>query len=263
MSGFKFEDNLENASGGESASSSGTEVTDGIKQILLKAYSTYDQFPYDDFYKPYYIPHLDYIGVRCTNDDTYLAEIWRDFENNGKTVDIDDSTSPNPTTNLAQSSTHFYDKYFANEMRKNLSMSEQLTMPKKECVFCKNNGTPALNYKTHFVKDLDGRVTCPVLRACICPICSATGDMAHTPKYCPLKHYMEFDYEIPTYSSFRGAPRSNQGQRLSYASATSSMPVPEISAASAYAKEIEDLNNNFASLYTFDRFSSEAAYEEE
>ncbi|XP_015521049.1 protein nanos [Neodiprion pinetum] len=55
-----------------------------------------------------------------------------------------------------------------------------------ECVFCKNNGEEAHYYRGHLLKDADGRVNCPILRAYTCPICGACGDIAHTIKYCPL-----------------------------------------------------------------------------
>ena len=35
------------------------------------------------------------------------------------------------------------------------------------------------------VKDAKGKVTCPILRNYICPLCNSTGDFAHTIKYCP------------------------------------------------------------------------------
>ncbi|XP_076761966.1 RNA-binding protein nanos [Xylocopa sonorina] len=54
-----------------------------------------------------------------------------------------------------------------------------------ECVFCRNNGETEAYYKDHLLKDADGRVSCPVLRAYTCPICGANGDDAHTIKYCP------------------------------------------------------------------------------
>ncbi|XP_071499899.1 uncharacterized protein [Diadema antillarum] len=54
------------------------------------------------------------------------------------------------------------------------------------CVFCKNNGESLQVYGSHALKSIDGKTTCPVLRAYRCPICRATGDEAHTIKYCPL-----------------------------------------------------------------------------
>ncbi|XP_051163747.1 nanos homolog 1 isoform X2 [Leptopilina boulardi] len=54
-----------------------------------------------------------------------------------------------------------------------------------ECVFCKNNGEQPMYYKSHILKDGDGKVVCPILRRYQCPICQALGDDSHTLKYCP------------------------------------------------------------------------------
>lgn len=55
-----------------------------------------------------------------------------------------------------------------------------------QCVFCVSNGEDEKVYRTHMLKDPDGRVTCPVLRLYSCPICNNNGgDSAHTIKYCP------------------------------------------------------------------------------
>ncbi|XP_069354261.1 nanos homolog 2-like [Maniola hyperantus] len=55
------------------------------------------------------------------------------------------------------------------------------------CRFCKNNGEDEKKYSSHTLKDGSGRVLCPVLRAFRCVRCGATGDRAHTIKYCPMK----------------------------------------------------------------------------
>ncbi|XP_011185915.1 protein nanos [Zeugodacus cucurbitae] len=57
----------------------------------------------------------------------------------------------------------------------------------KHCVFCENNNEPEAVVKSHAVRDSLGRVLCPKLRTYICPICRASGDKAHTVKYCPQK----------------------------------------------------------------------------
>jgi len=55
----------------------------------------------------------------------------------------------------------------------------------RECAFCKSNGETAEFYKSHFLKDPIGRVRCPILQRYQCPFCYATGENAHTRRYCP------------------------------------------------------------------------------
>ncbi|CAK1541362.1 unnamed protein product [Leptosia nina] len=53
------------------------------------------------------------------------------------------------------------------------------------CRFCRNNGERETVCKSHVLR-IEGRVTCPILRALKCTKCGAHGDDAHTIKYCPL-----------------------------------------------------------------------------
>ncbi|XP_022709741.1 uncharacterized protein LOC111272509 [Varroa jacobsoni] len=54
------------------------------------------------------------------------------------------------------------------------------------CQFCQNNREPEDVYRSHTLRDLSGRVVCPVLRSYNCPICNnGGGDKAHTKSYCP------------------------------------------------------------------------------
>lgn len=54
------------------------------------------------------------------------------------------------------------------------------------CRFCKQNGESPRIYRSHTLKSADLRVVCPILWSYTCPICGATGDDAHTRRYCPV-----------------------------------------------------------------------------
>uniref|UniRef100_A0A1I8F3U0 Nanos-type domain-containing protein n=1 Tax=Macrostomum lignano TaxID=282301 RepID=A0A1I8F3U0_9PLAT len=69
-----------------------------------------------------------------------------------------------------------------------LQLQNQYLRPRRPvfCVFCRKNGEPEAFSSGHTLKDGNGSVVCPVLSRFTCPLCGATGDSAHTVKYCPL-----------------------------------------------------------------------------
>ncbi|XP_023310437.1 nanos homolog 2 [Anoplophora glabripennis] len=52
------------------------------------------------------------------------------------------------------------------------------------CKFCYKNGELSDIYMSHVTKSSDGTIVCPILRKYVCDLCGATGDKAHTRKYC-------------------------------------------------------------------------------
>lgn len=75
-------------------------------------------------------------------------------------------------------------------LKKSETSTRYKLLPKENgahCVFCYNNREKQETYMGHVCRDENGLVVCPKLRNYVCPYCRATGDLAHTKKYCPKK----------------------------------------------------------------------------
>ena len=92
-----------------------------------------------------------------------------------------ESRSPSPTqiesTNQMQ--------YKLSIQRKRAMLNQNQYSRVRFCIFCQKSGKPIVTQKSHTLRDENGCVACPFLRATMCPLCGATGDDAHTVKYCP------------------------------------------------------------------------------
>ena len=76
-------------------------------------------------------------------------------------------------------------QHVVDEIVKQAKIRRRMGGKKEVCVFCRNNGEKEQIYTSHTLKDASNHVACPILRLYQCPICHASGDQAHTIKYCP------------------------------------------------------------------------------
>jgi len=126
------------------------------------------------------------------------------------------NTSPNQNQPRLQnsSSTNFSCSHQISSEPKSITQQPKLY---SYCTFCKNNGESEAIYSTHYLKDSNGVVTCPILRAYTCPICGQNGDKAHTVKYCPIAARLS-PKDAPVRSEMRvlRTARTSAGRRRFY-----------------------------------------------
>ncbi|XP_030559765.1 protein nanos isoform X2 [Drosophila novamexicana] len=100
-----------------------------------------------------------------------------------------------------------------NKLNKRYNNGKFKELVPRHCVFCENNNEPEAVVNSHTVRDAYGRVLCPKLRTYVCPICGASGDSAHTIKYCPKKPIVTMEDAIKA-ESFRLAKSNYYKQQM-------------------------------------------------
>ncbi|KAI8045423.1 protein nanos [Drosophila gunungcola] len=100
-----------------------------------------------------------------------------------------------------------------NKVHKRYNNNSKAKEISRHCVFCENNNEPEAVVNSHTVRDNFNRVLCPKLRTYVCPICGASGDSAHTIKYCPKKPIITMEDAIKA-ESFRLAKSSYYKQQM-------------------------------------------------
>ncbi|XP_034112836.1 protein nanos [Drosophila albomicans] len=106
-----------------------------------------------------------------------------------------------------------HNNFANNKVNKRYVNAKAKDSVSRHCVFCENNNEPEALVNSHSVRDTFGRVLCPKLRTYVCPICGASGDSAHTIKYCPKKPIVTMEDAIKA-ESFRLAKSNYYKQQM-------------------------------------------------
>uniref|UniRef100_A0A4W5L6Y3 Nanos homolog 2 n=1 Tax=Hucho hucho TaxID=62062 RepID=A0A4W5L6Y3_9TELE len=114
---------------------------------------------------------------------THYFDMWHDYMNLGRLLEKLCDVADRTETTCTQLKEHVPDAEDHQTSRQDLASGDY-------CGFCKQNGETAEIYRSHKLKSKDSKVICPILRSYICPMCGATGDEAHTRRYCPQQFYL-------------------------------------------------------------------------
>ncbi|KAF7669291.1 hypothetical protein LDENG_00203210 [Lucifuga dentata] len=138
---------------------------------------------------------------RIQNDllrDKHTFDMWHDYMNLGRLLqqlcgmrEMDSRANEGPKKD-PRSRSQVIPRKARRDSGSASSLSDISSGSSSECCrFCKQNGESARVYRSHKLKSDDGKIVCPILWSYTCPICAATGDSAHTRRYCPQAQLQE------------------------------------------------------------------------
>ncbi|KAK6468050.1 nanos-like protein 2-like [Huso huso] len=120
----------------------------------------------------YFDMWIDYLNLGAVVQDLQ--------QNSGGTLGVGSDVAPGSHTSISTSQSG------CSERESRTQSPSPAGSPSESCCgFCKQNDETVQVYSSHCLRTDDGKVCCPVLRNYVCPFCKATGDRAHTRRYCP------------------------------------------------------------------------------
>lgn len=149
------------------------------------------------------------VGVQCSCvSDGDCFDMWHDYMNLGRLLqrlcsrrEADHRATEGPKKEPTAQWSHIQAAPQRKDSETSTSSSPSDTSSSGTssdyCRFCKQNGESPRVYRSHKLKSDDSKVICPVLRNYTCPICEATGDNAHTLRYCPKQLRQEDARMLP------------------------------------------------------------------
>jgi len=128
-----------------------------------------------EYKNDYFQPWEDYLG---------LADLVRRMHRSGKQSGSDEGDCR--TTAAREDSPNGPGRARTTDTSEEPCKNSRDQHERMFCSFCKHNGESEVVFRSHYLKDRAGSVTCPYLSQYMCPLCGATGAKAHTKRFCPL-----------------------------------------------------------------------------